>query len=300
MGDFTGFTFCGLHSFTDLQITRVSNGSRYNETLVPAFQDVTASVPGRDGQLYWGAFYSNKPHALQIAYDGLDETHLRKLRQVFDKDKEGWLIYDETPYKKYWAKVQSPPQLNHICFDDPNTGARVYKGEGTINLISYDPLARSVNKYLDEYSAASYPNKSEWSASCGMKATKGSYDGTSSTTITVYNAGDKETDWMAFFPISSTGSDLTLITLTSGQNILGTLGFTAITRQDSNDTFIRINTRTNLIEGCKKVNGVYVLTGSLYNVFQTSGDFFKIPVGGDYVFTFNTACTEIQYDYKYL
>lgn len=299
MGDFTGFTFCGLHSFTDLQITRVSNGSRYNETILPAFQDVTASVPGRDGQLYWEAFYSNKPHPFQIAFDGLDETHFRKLRQTFAADKEGWLIYDELPYKKYWAKAQGPVQLNYICFDDPDTGARVYKGEGTINLISYDPFAHSVNKYLDEYSAASYPNKNEWKDSCGMKATKGTYDGTSSTTITLYNGGDRPTDWMAFYPISSTGSSLTTITLTSGQNTLGTLGFTTITRKDSNDTFMRINTRTNLIEGCKKVNGVYVLTGSLYNEFKTTGDFFKIPVGGDYVFTSNTACTEVQYDYLY-
>ena len=122
MGDFPGFTFCGLHSFTDLQITRVSNGSRYNETILPAFQDVTASVPGRDGQLYWEAFYSNKPHPFQIAFDGLDETHFRKLRQTFAADKEGWLIYDELPYKKYWAKAQGPVQLNYICFDDPDTG----------------------------------------------------------------------------------------------------------------------------------------------------------------------------------
>jgi hypothetical protein len=149
MNDFTGFTYRGLHSFTDLQIVRVSNGSRYNENLLPAFQDVSASVPGRDGQLYWESFYSNKVWNIQIAFDSLTETKLRTLRQIFDAKGEGWLIFDELPFKKYWVKVQSQPQLNYICFDDPDTDARVYKGEGTINFIAYDPFAQSVHKYLD-------------------------------------------------------------------------------------------------------------------------------------------------------
>lgn len=297
MNDFTGFTYRGLHSFTDLQIVRVSNGSRYNEDLLPAFQDVSASVPGRDGQLYWESFYSNKVWNIQIAFDSLTETKLRTLRQIFDAKGEGWLIFDELPFKKYWVKVQSPPQLNYICFDDPDTDARVYKGEGTINFIAYDPFAQSVHKYLDEFSDEDYPNKDEWAAASGILATKGSYDGTDSTTITVYNAGDKEADWMAFFPASSF-TTLTSLTLTSGANTIGTMGFTSITQQGS-DTYIRINSRTNLIEGCIKVNGEYKPTGTLYNKFMTSGDFFKIPVGGDYVFNSNVSCAGVEYSYLY-
>lgn len=299
MNDFTGFTYCGLHSFTDLQIVRVSNGSRYNENLLPAFQDVAASVPGRDGQLYWESFYSNKSLPVQIAFDSLSEAGFRLLRQTFSAKVEGWLVFDELPFKKYWAKIQSPPQLNYICFDDPDTGARVYKGEGTINFIAYDPFARSVYKYLEDYSALDYPNKSEWAAASGMKAEKGSYDGTSAQVITVYNAGDIEADWRAYFPITSEGSSLTSLQLKNGNTVLGTMGFTIITRQNDDDTYMCINSRTNLIEGCKKVNGEYVMTGSLYNKFWTTGDFFKIPLGGDYTFNADTNCAEVEYEYLY-
>lgn len=299
MNDFTGFTFCGLHSFTDLNIVRVSNGSRYNETLTPAFQDITAQVPGRDGTLYWESFYSNKTWNLSIAFDNVTETKFRALRNAFSAKTTGWLIFDELPFKKYWAKVQSPAQLNYICFDDPDSNARVYRGEGTITLIAYDPFAHSVNKYLSEYADGSYPNKAEWAAASGMKSVKGSYDGTNSTSITVYNAGDMATDWEAFFPVSSSGSGLTSLVITSSGTTIGSMGFATITRQDSNDTYLRINSRTELIEGCKVVSGKYVTTGSLYNKFLTSGNFFKIPVGGDYVFTADTAISKIEYDYLY-
>ena len=294
MNDFTGFSFCGVHS-SDLHIVRVSDGSRYNENLTPAFQDVTAQVPGRDGQYYWEAFDLNRPISIQFAFDKISETDKRALSQVFSSKNEGWLIFDELPFKKYWVKLQSPPQMKYICFDENN--ARVYKGEGTINFIAYDPYARSIKKYLDEFDDEDYPNKDEWAAASGMLSTKGTHDGTDSTAITVYNAGDKETDWMAFFSVTYF-TTLTSITLTSGANTIGTMGFTSITAQGS-DTYIRINSRTNLIEGCIKVNGVYKPTGTLYNKHLTSGDFFKIPTGGDYVFNSNVSCAGVEYNYLY-
>ena len=41
MGDFTGFSFGGVHS-SDLGITRVSGGDRYEEKLHPEVSDRTA------------------------------------------------------------------------------------------------------------------------------------------------------------------------------------------------------------------------------------------------------------------
>ena len=154
MRDFYGFQFNGFHS-SDLGIVRVSDGSRYNDSLVPAFQDKTAQRVGNDGTFYWESFYTNKPIAVQIAFDNLSEIQYRKLRQVFDGKAEGDLIFDETPYKAYYVKVQNPPQLKTICFNDyyeeggQEKVRRVYKGEGTINFICYNPYARGLFKYLD-------------------------------------------------------------------------------------------------------------------------------------------------------
>lgn len=287
--DFCGFTFNGIHT-SELNITRVSNGSRFSESLGAAFQDKTAPIEGGDGLLFWESFYTNKPFSLQFAYDSLTETQKRKLSQVFCAKAMGELILDETPYKAYTVKVQAPPQLTYIPFDDKN-GNRIYKGEGTIQLIAYYPYAKSVHKFLDEFSDFYYSNKNQWADSSKMARTKGSYDGTG-TSINLYNPGDLEADWQAFYTITSVGSALTSISLDNGR---GEMAFSAISRKNNNDTFLRLNSRTQLIEGC---NSDKIPTGSLYNEFFIAGEFFKIPLG-ESTFVSNTSCAEIRYNYLY-
>ena len=288
--DFFGFQFNGVHT-SDLNIVRVSDGSRYSENLSPVFQDKTAQMLGSDGTLYWESFDTNKVWPIQVAFDELSEMQYRRLRQVFNGKTMGELIFDELPFKAYTAKVQSSPQFKTICFDTSD-GARVYKGEGTINFIAYYPYAKSVHKFLNEFNDDEYDNKAQWAAASGMKPTRASYDGTG-TTIYLYNAGDIETDWQAFYPINSSGSALTSISLNSGVD--GQMVFSSISRKKTNDAYIRINSRTNLIEGCDSSK---IPTGSLYNEFLVAGDFFKIPLG-ESTFISNTGCSENKYDYLY-
>jgi hypothetical protein len=49
-----------LHSIIDLNIYRVSDGSRYNENLRPTFQDQTSTVQGGDGTYYFGTTFQNR------------------------------------------------------------------------------------------------------------------------------------------------------------------------------------------------------------------------------------------------
>ena len=287
--DFCGFTFNGIHT-SELNILRISNGSRYNETLGPSFQDKTAQVEGGDGTLFWNSYYNNTPIPIQFAFDSLTEAQLRRLRQVFSAKAIGEFIFDENPYKAYTAKVQSPPQLSYICFDN-NEGDRVYKGEGSIQFVAYYPYAKSVHKFLNEFDDAFYNNKSEWAEASGMLTAAGSYDGTG-TSISLYNAGDIETDWQAFYTMTSSGCALTSISLNNGE---GQMAFSAITRKNSNDAYLRLNSRTGLIEGCDSNK---VPTGTLYNNFLIAGDFFKIPLGAS-SFVSNTSCVEIKYNYLY-
>ena len=37
-----------------------------------------------------------------------------------------------------------------MCFD-LDEGTRIYKGEGSLNLVAYYPYARSVHKFLNEF-----------------------------------------------------------------------------------------------------------------------------------------------------
>ena len=287
--DFCGFTFNGIHT-SELNIIRVSNGSRYNDALGPSFQDKTAQIEGGDGILFWDSYYNNTPITIQFAFDSLTEAQLRRLRQVFCAKAIGEFIYDENPYKAYTAKIQSPAQISFICFDD-NEGNRIYKGEGSIQFVAYYPYAKSVHKFLNEFDDTFYNNKSEWAAASGMLTAAGSYDGTG-TSISLYNAGDIEADWQAFYTMTSSGCALTSISLNNGE---GQMAFSAITRKNSNDVYLRINSRTGLIEGCDLNK---VPTGTLYNNFLIAGDFFKIPLG-ESSFISNTSCVEIKYNYLY-
>ena len=118
MGDFIGFTFGGVHT-SSLGITRVSGGDRYDESLHPEINDTTAEVPGMDGNYYFGSNYGPGKIDLELAFDSLTEAQFRKLRQVFGVKTQKELIFDERPYKKYIAKIESPIELSYVCFDEP-------------------------------------------------------------------------------------------------------------------------------------------------------------------------------------
>lgn len=183
-GDFTGFTFNGVHS-SELGLTRVSDGSRYTEDLFPTMQDKTVQVPGADGTYYFGSYYTQQAFNISVVFDEMTEEQFQEIRRVFGDKKIHDLIFDEAPYKIYRVKTSGNPNLKYVCFNkdadefdrDYNNerryenkeqlygvGARspfgrIYRGEGQLNFICYTPFARSRYKYLDEYTMQNVP---EW------------------------------------------------------------------------------------------------------------------------------------------
>ena len=172
-GDFTGFSFDGIHS-SSLNIIRVSSGDRYNEELQSDINDKTVEIPGNNGEYYYWSTYGPKTHSINIAFDSVTEKQFRQIRQLFGTKKVCPLIFDERPYKVYMAKLASPIELEYVCFDEEEwyweseghdnyipgsinhkvyTGKkrRIYKGEGTIELVSYYPFAHQLYKVLDMY-----------------------------------------------------------------------------------------------------------------------------------------------------
>ena len=293
-GDFIGFSF-NEHRSESLGIVRVSDGSRYNEDLVPTAQDKTVQVPGGDGFYYFGSDYTQKPFTIPIAFDGLTEKQFRELQQVFGTKELGKLVFDERPYKYYMVK-SGKPQLKYICFG--KDGERIYKGEGTLSFTAYYPFAKSIFKFLNEYNDK---NKDEWKEASGMKAEKGTYDTVSDNgSISVYNAGDLETDFILKFdlPVDNTSISDIKITL-SKENVGKVEAFLDINSfsKKGTDTGFQINTKTNLIEGFNAEG----LTGTLYNENIIQGDFFKIPPREEGYRISVTGATpiEIVYDYIY-
>lgn len=294
-GDFIGFSF-NEHRSESLGIMRVSDGSRYNEDLVPTTQDKTVQVPGGDGFYYFGSDYTQRQFSINIAFDELTEKQFRELQQVFGTKKLGKLIFDERPYKYYMVK-SGKPQLKYICFGKEGE-ARTYKGEGTLTFTAYYPFAKSIFKFLNEYSDK---NKDEWKEASGMKAEKGTYDTVSNNgSISVYNAGDLEADFILKFSLPVDNTPIGDIKITLSKENVGKveafLDLNGFSKKDA-DTGFQINTKTNLIEGFNAEG----LTGTLYNENIIQGDFFKIPPREEGYQISVTGATpiEIVYDYIY-
>ena len=293
-GDFIGFSF-NEHRSESLGIVRVSDGSIYNEDLVPTTQDKTVQVPGGDGFYYFGSDYTQRQFSINIAFDGLTEKQFRELQQVFGTKELGKLVFDERPYKYYMVK-SSKPQLKYICFG--KDGERIYKGEGTLTFTAYYPFAKSIFKFLNEYGNK---NKDEWKEASGMKPEKGTYDIVSNNgSISVYNAGDLETDFILKFSLPIDNTPIGDIKITLSKENVGKeeafLDLNGFSKKDA-DTGFQINTKTNLIEGFNAEG----LTGTLYNENITQGDFFKIPPREEGYQISVTGATpiEIVYDYIY-
>lgn len=186
-GDFIGFTIGDYHS-SDLGIIRTSDGSRFNENLLPTFTDKTAKVPGRDETLYFRTEYDKKEFPISFAFDSLTESQFRLLKQVLGKKEIQNLIFDEHPYKVYRVKPSSAPTIKYICFEE--NSERVYKGEGSITFVAYYPFAKSRFKYKEDYNYLTIPewkytvdNKDEWLLASGIR---GKNDFQSSGTTTPY------------------------------------------------------------------------------------------------------------------
>lgn len=303
-GDFLGFTFNGYHS-SELGLVRVSDSNRYTENLLPTIQDKTVQVPGGDGTYYFGSFYTQRPINISVAFDDLSEEQFQKMRAIFGDKKIYDLIFDEMPYKVYKVKATGTPNLKYVCFnkdyDDIDriqnetphistkqelygVGAaspygRVYKGEGQLNFICYNPFARSRFKYVDEYTVANIPewgdletasaedvnyNLYDWINTAKLKPSDSSVnyddeirviDKPDSDGVMFYNPGDLETPFTLQFIFGETPggrSRISSIAL-SEDKFINLMQFTLLTP----DVGFRINGKLNLIEGLEVTNIVY-------------------------------------------
>lgn len=243
-GDFLGFQLGDIHS-SSLNITRVSTNDRYNENLTPELTDSVTAVPGGDGSYYWDTSYTKIPFTIDFAFDDLRDEDIRKLRQVFGFKGVKKLIFDEYPYKYYMVKCSAPPSLKYIAFDHKEV--KVYKGEGTVNLVAYYPYGISTKLVTIK----------------------------KNTSHKIINSGDLSTGIKIYYSLT-TAAGLSEIKLMKKDEVIAQMGFSNISSLNESDKYICIDTKSHLIEG---LDEDFKKTGNLYNKFNDSGDFFLLPVG---------------------
>lgn len=288
--DYTGFTYGGYHS-RDLGIIRVSDGSRYQRALSAPFKETVLQIPGSDVSHFLEAHLEPRDFVLDIVYNKLTERQVSVLGKLFNGRELYPLIFDELPFKAYFVTPSQPIELSYIPFEDREYG-RIYKGEGSINLRAYDPLAVSVGKYLEDFPLSVFPNRAEWASASRMKETKGSYD-QAGNVIPVYNAGDEKTDLKLYYSLDTILNKDVLVKI--NDRPFEQMLLHVHRREKPQDSFICINSKTHLIEGCTSSKEA---TGSLYNQYIVAGNFFSLHTG-EHIISSSLPCNEVQYQHRY-
>lgn len=316
-GSYLGFTFNGIHSST-FGITRTSDGSRFNQNLLPTIQDKTASIPGRPGAVSQSSNYGTKVFNVPIAYDEVTEQQLQEFSVWLGDKKVHELVFDELPYKHWRAKVTGTASMKWIPFAEGEV-ERIYKGEGTIQFTCYEPFARCPSDW-DAYSE--YDNKQEWWSASRLEKSKGKNtndieiksgaetglqyafldqnllsessinrlygylvdEANIVGQIDLYNCGDMDANFKLRITTSETkipagGAYLFSKYPDGNASLVGALLWETMPKFPE-DVQISINSKMNLIEGESfGIGGIQKKTGNIYDQYVRDGAYFSLPVG---------------------
>lgn len=337
-GDYIGFTYDDIHS-SELGLIRVSEGSRYNSSLLPTLQDKTSPIVGRDGEVLLNSSYGSKEIKFSIAFDNLTEHNLRRLIRLLADKKPKSLWFDEAPYKEWIVKSSNVQDLKWICFDESredktnNEKKRIYKGEGVLTFKCYSAYAQSRVTFLDEPVDYIYTytennkriirkngtkenpvtlkdnyNFLEWEKTSGLV---NSYDenngyetweelGENEYYIFVRNCGDIETNFLLKY-VSNSPQE---------KEIQDTLSFALY---DGETPQKKLSYKIKLQDGdvgfiidtkMKLIKGIDQYgkcTNNIYNKYITEGDFFKFPPSESYSLLYSTLIYDsLTYKHYYI
>jgi len=149
---YLGFTFAGRHS-SEFGLLVVSDGSRYHQNLSSQFSDISTSVPGKNGNYYFGTQLGNKEFEINCVFDDITSHTMHKIQHWLYPNVVGWLVFDEQPYKRYLVKLSNVPVFNFLPFDEfksvPNYTFQkdVLKGEVNFSFYSMQEFGIYNPKY---------------------------------------------------------------------------------------------------------------------------------------------------------
>ena len=151
-GGYLGFTFDGHHS-SEFGLLVVSDGDRYHQSLSPNFSDTVLTVPGKNGGYYFGTQLQMKDFTIRCAFNEMTTHMLHKIQNWLYPNKVGWLVFDETPYKKYRVKISNVSEPTYLPFDEfyevkgYKFQKEILKGEINFNFFSFDEYGYENEEY---------------------------------------------------------------------------------------------------------------------------------------------------------
>ena len=252
--DCLGFTYNDVHS-ESFGILRVINGDRHKEDLLPEMTDITVSLEGADGMIYYGRNYKKRDFTINFAFNNMTEDQKRGMQQWLMADGIHDLKFDERPDVVYSAKITGKATLSFIPFE--SSEGTIYKGEGTIIFTCYYPFGR-VKKGKGSFSQI-------LPAGSGYK-------------VDIINNGDLETRPVLTMNSRGFASNSGLEIRKGGKDGELLMKLKNPTPNATKDNKIFIDCKNFLI---------YDSSGSIYNDKIVEGDFFSIPAGGEWSLYFN-------------
>lgn len=147
-GSFLGFTYNGIHS-SIMGVTRINESTRYNESLLPSCKDRSADRLGNDGQFFYGTTYTKRDIVVNYAFEGLTAEQQSLITRHWLDDKIHALIFDEAPYKVYYARIVGTAAKKFLPFSKDEQ--LIQRGEGSFVFTCYFPYALSRFEYQEDY-----------------------------------------------------------------------------------------------------------------------------------------------------
>lgn len=160
--DLLGFTFNGRHS-SEFRFIRVSGGKEFESELLPNRKDTTINIPGQMGEEFLYEKKEKSTFKFQFAFDDMNESDIREIKNWLSVDYPCDLVLDEEPYKTWKVKVSGIPKIKYNMFDRED-GSRVYKGTGDVQFVAFKPYARcsGEKKNLNWGGYDAWGNKDQW------------------------------------------------------------------------------------------------------------------------------------------
>ena len=146
---FISFSYGGKN-IEDFNLIVSTNGNKMEKKLMGNFNNLVTNYDVVNGQYYWGSYFSNNDLSFTLATDGITQQELEDFIHWFAPGETKELILAEHPNRGIMARIEEPPVLSTIPFEEKvqfnlddrmvETSTTLYKGEIKLKFVMDDPF----------------------------------------------------------------------------------------------------------------------------------------------------------------
>ena len=146
---FISFSYGGKN-IEDFNLIATIEGDRLSRDAYGSFDDLTTTYDALPGQFYWNSYFRTNILSLQLSTDGITQNQLDDFKHWFQPGPGKELILAEHPNRAVIARINEPPQLNLLPFEQKTTikignqtyptSTTLYKGDIQLVFVMDEPF----------------------------------------------------------------------------------------------------------------------------------------------------------------